>query len=358
MIMKKMLVVAAAFIVQLCALADNPLWMKYDKPLTVKGGAGIEQFVEAIFGYKPNDWSTDAEYDKRNGYFYYFEEGAGHVNYYVSYWNRKDGKKLVIMSYDEGDFGKRIKMQSSMWGCMSSFSYGDSDEVTTDEAINVDTGFRAFLYDEAKKQLVPLAAPPFNGFDNPVKKHYLLMLPQKGKDIRVREEKGELGNYVYHTLKWNGMTFDFVREGNVVASFYCTEGGVNIRTAPNGKIVYTTPNTGSYGVDILKIENGWCLIDGSCIYEYEEATVVELNGSNAGYWVHSSCIGATGAGAGAPLRSMPDEKGSAQLLVDEDTLVEPVEMRGEWIKVRERKSKKEGWLKVSELCSNPLTTCA
>ena len=37
MIMKKMLVVAAAFIVQLCALADNPLWMKYDKPLTVKG---------------------------------------------------------------------------------------------------------------------------------------------------------------------------------------------------------------------------------------------------------------------------------------------------------------------------------
>lgn len=341
----------------LFAIAQNPKWSTYNKTLKVKGGAGIEQFVEAILDNKPSDWARDAEYDKRNGFFHYYEEGAGHVEYYVSYWNRKDGKKLVILSYDESDFGQKVKTQASPWGYFSSCSIGDPDVALGDEGINVETGFCAYLYDETKSQLVPLSTPPFKGFENPVKSHYLLMLPEKGKDIRVREMKGEIGNYVYHTLKWNGMTFDFVREGNTAWSFYCTEAGVNIRTAPKGKIVYTTPNTGSYGVEIIKIENGWCLIDGNYLYEYEESSAVELNGSDSGYWVHNSCIGATGIGK-APLRATPEENGKVLQTIDEDTIIEPVEMRGEWIKVRARESKKEGWMKANEICSNPLTTCS
>ncbi len=358
--MKKAFIIALALIMQLSAFADgNPMWNNYGKTVQVKGGAGIEQFVEAILGYKPDDWSRDPVYDKRNGFFHYYEEGSGHIEYYVSYWNRNDGKKLVIMSYDEADFGKPITPQSSPWGYYSTTMVADNDMESEAEGVNTDTGFRAYLYDEAKKQLTPLTTPPFNGFDNPVKNHYLLMLPQQGKDIRVREQKDEAGFFVYHTLKWNGMTFDFIREGNVVASFFGTEANINIRTAPNGRIVYTTPNTGEYSFDIVKIENGWCLIDGTSIYENEESTMIELNGSNSGYWVHSSCIGAKGGnGDGAvTLLASPDDNAKVVYKSNDYTIIEPIEIRGEWVKVRARVSKKVGWIRIYDMCSNPLTNC-
>lgn len=356
--MKKTLIIAFALIMQICAYAQSPMWNNYGKAVQVKGGAGIVQFVEAILGYKPEDWSREAVYDKPNGYFHYYEEGAGHIDYYVSYWNRKDGKKLVIMSYDASDFGRLIKKQTSPWGCYSSFAYEGADAESGLDRINVDTGFRAYLYDEVKKQLVPLATPPFKGFDNPVDKHYQLILPQKGKDIRVREQKGIEGDYVYHTLKWNGMTFDFIREGNIVTSFFITDAKANIRTAPNGKIVYTTPDEGSFVVNIIKIENGWCLIEGDNIEFAGKGELVTLQGSSSGYWIHTSCLGANGLGGNrSRLFASPNDKSKVISKVSEDTLVIPIEMRGEWVKVRIANSKKEGWMNIYEICSNPLTNC-
>lgn len=355
--MKRTIIIALTILLNLSVSAEKtPMWRTLGKTVQVKGGVGIEQFVEAIFGIKRDDWDYDPEFDKRNGYFHYFQEGDGHTSYYVSYWNRKDGKKLVLVSYDTTEFGKRIEKRTSPWGCMSTFKV-DAESVGSDEGIITDTGFRAYLYDDVKKQLVPLPSPPFNGFDNPVQKHYLLQLPQHGKDIRVREQTGYC-EHVYHLLKWNGMTFDFERIGNDIASFYGTEPKINIRTAPNGKIVYTTPQTGSYCFNIIKVENGWCLIDGNSIYEAEESIDTDLKGSDTGYWVHSSCIGAKGVGAGGvTLYASPDEKSQVAFKSDDETLIEPIEIRGEWVKVRASASKKEGWMRNDMICSNPLTNC-
>lgn len=351
--MKKLFFLALILAFQLGASAQTRSWNAYGKTFNVKGGAGIEQFVTAIFNIKPNEWDGEPVFDKRCGYFSYFQEGGGSVTYNVSYWNRKDGKKLVILSYRDNNFGNKENPQSSAWGYYGSFQYGMADT----DILNTETGCRAYLYDEAKKQLVPMATPPFNGLPNPMDSHYFLQLPREGKDIIVCEQTG-MYDHVYHSLKWNGMTFDFKKEGNVLASFFLTDSKANIRTAPNGKVVKTLPGNGSHVVDILKIENGWCLIYGNVINEYEESKEVELKGSATGqYWIHTSCLGANGTGE-AKLHATPEEGSKVLMDLTEDTLVVPIEMRGEWVKVREVKSKKEGWVLSEDLCSNPLTTCA
>ena len=351
--MKRILLFSFALVLQLCAFGQTRFWDDYGKTFNVNGGAGIEQFVTAILQTKPDEWSTDPIYDKRNGYFEYHEEGSGSVTYNVCYWNRKDGKKLVLLSYYTSDFGERVNPQSSAWGYYSSFQYGENDT----DIFNAESGFRAYLYDEAKKRLVPMATPPFNGFPNPVNNHYFLQLPREGKDIIVRETV-DLYESVYHTLKWNGLTFDFKKEGNVPTSFFVTSNKVDIRTEPNGKVVFSTENNKEYSLDILKIENGWCLIHDNKIYPNgDDDGIVELKGSTTGqYWIKAAALGAHGRSESL-LRTTPDMGGKVLMKVTEDDLVEPIELRGEWVKVRDVKTKKEGWMLKEELCSNPLTTC-
>lgn len=350
--MKKGLLLSLLLVSHLCAFAQSDMWDSYGKTLNVKGGIGIEQFVTAIFNTKPGEWSTDAVYDKRNGYFRYHEEGDGSVTYNVSYWNRKDGKKLVIMAYRENNFGKKVEPMASAWGYFSSLQYGD---LPTD-IINMETGFRAYIYDVVKKQLVPLATPPFNGLPTPLDSQYFLELPQEGKDIVVCETVDYLDE-IKHSLRWNGMTFDFEKGERVLASFYLTDTKANIRTAPNGKILKTLPGTGEYTVDAFEIKDGWCRI-GQTIYENTEGKDIKLSDSDTGqYWIHHSRLGATAVAATAKLRATPDMDGEILMTLTEDSHVTPLEIRGVWVKVRESESKKEGWVLSDELCSNPLTVC-
>lgn len=139
---------------------------------------------------------------------------------------------------------------------------------------------------------------------------------------------------------------------------FVTDSKANIRMAPNGKIVKTLSGNGEYTIEVYEMKKGWCRI-APTIYENTEGKDINLRGSETGqYWIHNSCLGANGVGAGAKLRATPDMDGKVLMNVTEDTLVMPLEIRGVWVKVRDVKSKKEGWVLGEELCSNPLTTCA
>lgn len=354
--MKKIVIVTLALLMNVCAWANEPMWNQYGKIFKVKGGVGIEQFVEAILDTKKGDWDHEATYDKKNGFFHYFEEGAGHIEYFVAYWNRKDGKKLVMMSYDTSDFTpKPVAPKSSPWG----YSHAWKAEVGPDDEpcyILTETGFRAYLYNEAKQQLEPLQTPPVNGWDGPSKGHFQLRLPRSGKDITVREEK-TMNNYVYHWLKWNGTTFDFVKGGNAAFDMYIV-GDDNIYNAPNGKVACKLPNKGEFSVVFDRIENGWCHIVGDTAYENEQAEDHRLTGSSNGYWIKSSSLCATGMGDGSvTLYASPDKKAKVVVKTDDWTEFNPIEIRGEWLKVRVKKTNKEGWIHGDDICSNPLTNC-
>lgn len=355
--MKRLLIMAVVLVLNVCAFAEGPIWMRLGKTFNVKGGAGIEQFVEAVFETKKADWYADPIFDKANGYFEYMEEGSGMSHYWLSYWNRKDGKKLVIASYLNTDFGKKIKAQSSVWG----YRYTEPLEDTPGEGIIKDGGFMAYLYDATKKQLVPLSAPPFNGWKEKMNAIHVLVLPRSGKDIRVKEECAD-GEYIYHTLKWNGMTFDFQREGNEAVELYQVGVG-KICNAPNGKVVDKLPKDGNYIMLIDKIVDGWCHIEDGravCAACAEQDEVYSFHGSTSGYWIHNSVIGAKGLGSGGiTLYTSPSEKSKVTFKSDDYTIFHPIELHGEWLKVyvTVRGVKKEGWMKTDNICSNPLTNC-
>lgn len=177
---------------------------RLNKRYKVKGGAGIEQFVSAIGVYDP-DGNARYILDKKNGFFAVNQEGAGHLICNAAYWNRKDGKKLFIVAFD---FSELAVDGADMATYGNTWSYTMACDVEGGRYnMRYEIGFKAYLYDPATSELVPLKQVPFNGW--PTKPYFrYLILPQQGKDIKVREGS-EWDRYVEHTLKWNGMTFDY-----------------------------------------------------------------------------------------------------------------------------------------------------
>lgn len=356
--MRKLFFSLLAMVVMLPVNAATgiPRWQTYNKTLSVKGGVGIVQFVKAITGNDPGDWFADPVYDKRNGYFTYGEEGDGHIEYHVSYWNRTDGKKLVIISYYDFSFGKMSPNLSSPWGYRSS-TKTIADGVADDEGETLETGCCAYLYDEARQQLVPMVTPPFNGYSSSKSVNFLLILPQKGKDIKLKRFYPD-GVSTLSTLKWNGMSFDLLDDEASSVDFQVTDSEANIRTSPNGKVVYTTNIDQACTLFIDRIENGWCHIESGLLFENINSETIYLKGSATGYWIHNSVIGARGMGnGGVRLHQSPSDDSPIVYDSEDDRVFYPIALKGEWVKVRIRGMKYEGWLRVTEVCSNPLTNC-
>lgn len=135
------------------------------------------------------------------------------------------------------------------------------------------------------------------------------------------------------------------------------DGDTNVRNAPGGKVVDKIPAGGSYTLLIDKIQNGWCHIWKGETVEEEEGVVRKFKGATD-YWIHSSVIGANGLGdGGVTLYTTPSKKSKVAYKSTDWTIIRPVEIKGEWLKVRVDGKKTEGWIRRDEICSNPLTNC-
>lgn len=185
----------------------------------VKGSPNILTFVQSLGMFNEYfDWES-ATIDKANGYFEFTEEGDGKFSVEAAIWNRKDGKKLFIVSYWDSSFAthkghsKPFYLKSGSKFYYADASKWDAEDIPEEDFIDCETGFAAYLYNETTKELEYLNEPPFNnwGVSN---SHRCLTLPQKGKDIDVIEYKEGIESIEneksveYYTLKWNGMTFD------------------------------------------------------------------------------------------------------------------------------------------------------
>ncbi|MCQ2253397.1 MAG: hypothetical protein MJZ61_08100 [Bacteroidales bacterium] len=185
---------------------------KLNSPKKVKGGAGIVQFMKAVDMYYYDE--EDPEYavvDKANGYYNFSQEGGGGLFIEAAYWNRSDGKKMLIVRYHVCDFGMgkhagKLEKENA-WFKLKTQKL-DGDNFLIDEI-----GFMAYLYNAATQTLEPMQKPPFNGV--PATSDCILINPpQKGKDIKVQlwsREKLDNDQITTHTLKFNGLTFDWVK---------------------------------------------------------------------------------------------------------------------------------------------------
>ncbi len=132
----------------------------------------------------------------------------------------------------------------------------------------------------------------------------------------------------------------------------------NIRNAPNGKVVATLPTSGAYVVTLISVKNGWWKIDDE-VEEYgDDPKTINLSGSRTGYWIHQSLLMATTAGVGfSKLYASPSPKSRVVFKGDKYLELQPIDIKGSWLKMKSVDGNYTGWIQADHLCTNPLTTC-
>ena len=154
-----------------------------------------------------------------------------------------------------------------------------------------------------------------------------------------------------------------VQAQDAIGAFLVDSDGpyTNIRNAPNGKIVDRISTKTTADMTLSVPRNGWWRIMGDSYNNYDKETEVSLKGSKTGYWIHYSCVGFSTRNYGGEeiyLRATPSNKGKVLWKTTEtEILLHPVDVKGDWIKVKTNDKKHEGWINNLWICDNPVTTC-
>ncbi len=135
----------------------------------------------------------------------------------------------------------------------------------------------------------------------------------------------------------------------------------NIRNAPNGKVVDKISTEVTGDMTLITPRNGWWRIAGDSYSNYDKEEEVKLKGSKTGYWIHYSCVGFSTRNYGKEevyLRATPSNKGRVVYTIKEaEVLLHPIDVKGDWYKVKTADGKHEGWVNTLWICDNPVTTC-
>ena len=134
----------------------------------------------------------------------------------------------------------------------------------------------------------------------------------------------------------------------------------NIRNAPNGKVVFKLklPNANGTMFAVDRVVNGWWHIDGTEYSNGDEEG--EFTGSTTGYWIHNSVITVDTRNYGGQklsLRSKPSAKASVVFSFKKEISLIPLDIKGDWVKVKTADGKHTGWIEREWLCGNSLTNC-
>lgn len=154
-----------------------------------------------------------------------------------------------------------------------------------------------------------------------------------------------------------------VHAQDVIGAYLVDSNGAytNIRNAPNGKIVDKISTKTTADFTLTTPRNGWWRITGDCYDDYDKEAEVALKGSKTGYWIHYSCIGFSTRNYGGEeiyLRATPSNKGKVLWkTTEQEILLHPIDVKGDWLKVKTGDMKHEGWINNLWICDNPVTTC-
>ena len=134
----------------------------------------------------------------------------------------------------------------------------------------------------------------------------------------------------------------------------------NIRNSPNGAVVISLSSEECYVFDLATPRNGWWRVVSFWNAEnYDEDTSLEGSDTNE-YWIHYSVLAVDTRNYGGQtiyLRDAPDEDAAIVAQFDEEMRFRPVDIQGDWVKVKLDNTDIVGWIEAEWLCSNPLTNC-
>ena len=134
-----------------------------------------------------------------------------------------------------------------------------------------------------------------------------------------------------------------------------------IHSAPNGEIVYTLPDTCIYMLGVKKPKNGWWVVNGNSVFgmcDYSENDFDFGDKCKTAY-IHYSVIGFSTRNYGGQrmvLYSKPSEKSDEAYAFTDEIVLCPLDVKGMWVYV-ETSDKHRGWIRLENICDNPLTTC-
>ena len=145
-----------------------------------------------------------------------------------------------------------------------------------------------------------------------------------------------------------------------VSVFFSDNGGkfINIRNAPNGKVVDKVSVDSNGMLEVMSPVNGWWVICGNS-YEEPDKGEIKLKGGKKLY-IHSSGIAFATRNYGGQklvLRSTPSSKGKVVYSFKEEILLHPIDVKGDWVKVSTFDGKHTGWIETEWLCGNSVTNC-
>lgn len=131
-----------------------------------------------------------------------------------------------------------------------------------------------------------------------------------------------------------------------------------------GAVVDHIPTNCSAMLEIERPVNGWWRIVGDnytgLVGEYGDFADVGLHGSTTGYWIHWSVIAVSTRNYGGEklfLRKEPSENAAVTYTLTEETLLRPIEIRDDWVKVKTVDGRGTGWIESDWLCGNSVTNC-
>ena len=131
-----------------------------------------------------------------------------------------------------------------------------------------------------------------------------------------------------------------------------------------GAVVDRIPTNCAAMLGIEHPVNGWWRIEGGSytglVDEYNDFADVDLHGSTTGYWIHWSVIAVSTRNYGGEklfLRKEPSEHAAVTYTFSEETLLRPIDIRGDWVKVKTVDGRGTGWIESDWLCGNSVTNC-
>ena len=135
----------------------------------------------------------------------------------------------------------------------------------------------------------------------------------------------------------------------------------NVRNAPNGKVVAKLNPTSGIMIFVESPKNGWWKIVGGYYTDPDKDFEEEyLKGSTTGYWIHHSVLEVATTNYGGQtlhLRNSPSSSAQSLYTFKKELLLRPLEIKGDWVKVKTSDGKHTGWIQSKWLCGNSVTNC-
>lgn len=157
--------------------------------------------------------------------------------------------------------------------------------------------------------------------------------------------------------------FAIFAKAQVLGVFISDDTGTptNVRNAPNGKVVAKLNPDSGIMLAVESQKNGWWKIENGYYSDPDKDFEDEyLTGSTTGYWIHYSVLALGTRNYGGQtlrLRKSPSARAASVYSFKEEIKLRPLEIKGDWVKVKTFDGKHTGWIEIEWLCGNSVTNC-